>query len=87
MIEAQEEYGKRMEEWEVEVEALKSDALVLQAHVERYAAANEKLKTLASDAEARAVRATQVTGRARDCAVSLAPACFACLLSRGIRPS
>ena len=85
VIEAQEEYGKRMAEWEKEVEALKSDALVLQAHVERYATSNEKLKTLASDAEARAVRATQVGARARDCASSFARACL-CVASRHLAP-
>ena len=57
---AQVEYGRRMVEWEKEVEALKSDVMVLQAHVERYASANEKLTALASESEARAVHATQV---------------------------
>jgi hypothetical protein len=56
----QEEYGRKMVEWEKEVEALKSDAIVLQAHVERYTSANEKLTALASESEARAVHATQV---------------------------
>jgi hypothetical protein len=60
VIVAQEEYGRRMEEREKEVEALKSDAMVLQAHVERFASMNEKLTALASESEARAVHATQV---------------------------